>query len=79
MAFLTGSRQVGKTTIAEVCSDKQNYLNWDNQEHSGVILGGPKRVAEYIKLSSLKEKKPVIVFDEIHKYSRGTNKLFFIG
>ena len=70
MAFLTGSRQVGKTTIAEVCSNRQNYLNWDNQEHSGVILGGPKRVAEYIKLSSLKERKPVVVFDEIHKYSR---------
>lgn len=70
MAFLTGSRQVGKTTIAEQCSDRQNYLNWDNWEHSEIILSGPKRVAEYMGLSLLKERVPVVVFDEIHKYSK---------
>ncbi len=70
MIFLTGPRQVGKTTIAEKCSDRGNYLNWDNRDHSGIILSGPNRVAEYLGLTSMKEETPVIVFDEIHKYSR---------
>lgn len=64
MAFFTGPRQVGKTTLARSFQKNPIYLNWDNENHRYLILGGPAKVAEYIGLA----KSPVIIFDEIHKY-----------
>ena len=38
MVFISGPRQVGKTTLCAGLSTR--YLNWDNGEHRLVILRG---------------------------------------
>lgn len=68
MAFVTGPRQVGKTTT---CRDLANvYLDWDNEDHRQVILAGPASVATYAGLDTLRSNPVRIVFDELHKYRR---------
>lgn len=40
MIFISGSRQVGKTTIAKTFqTSEKSYLNWDNIIHRQIILG----------------------------------------
>jgi uncharacterized protein len=70
MIFLSGPRQVGKTTISKTCaSSKQiHYLNWDVKEQRAQIIAGPMQTAENLNLSSPKAQKPLIIFDELHKY-----------
>lgn len=57
MVFVSGARQVGKTTLArQIARDDAGYLNWDVPEDRERILRGqvpPTRV---------------VIFDEIHKY-----------
>ncbi len=68
MALVTGPRQVGKTTT---CRGRGNsYVNWDNTDDRRIILAGPGKVAGQLGLDHLAEQAPVVVFDEIHKYSR---------
>ena len=75
MAFVSGPRQVGKTTC---CRKKANlYLNWDNQDDRDDILTGPAQIAKRAGLETLTRAKPVILFDELHKYPRW--KLFLKG
>jgi hypothetical protein len=75
MAFLTGPRQVGKTTVGQALVDDGRYVNWDKQSDRSVILRGPDEVASRLQLNQLSETKPLIVFDEIHKYSKWKNFL----
>jgi predicted AAA+ superfamily ATPase len=75
MAFLTGPRQVGKTTTCRTLADEGRYLNWDKQSDRTAILKGPDAVASALQLHQLTEAKPLIVLDEIHKYSRWKNFL----
>ena len=78
MLFLAGPRQVGKTTISLSAQDLTGdftYLNWDNEDHRKIILEGPTSVANYIVLRKARSSKPIIVFDELHKYSRWKNFL----
>lgn len=70
MFFLSGPRQVGKTTTAKTAATDENYFTWDNQNDRMVITGGPKAVARRLQLSVLSEKPMVVVFDELHKYSK---------
>lgn len=73
MAFLAGPRQVGKTTIAKWAQSLVQafyYLNWDNTDHQRLILSGPAKVAEFLGLTTLKNQPSLVVFDELHKYSR---------
>jgi uncharacterized protein len=67
MVFISGPRQVGKTTLAQSfltgSADPQTgYLNWDNDLHRKVIN----------KIEWSKEE-PVIVLDEIHKKKNWQN------
>ncbi|MDO8518954.1 MAG: ATP-binding protein [Deltaproteobacteria bacterium] len=68
MVFLSGPRQVGKTTLALnlLGGDESHpgYFNWDKDAHREKILG-----AEFPPHQKL------IVFDEIHKYKRWRNYL----
>jgi len=68
MAFMSGPRQVGKTTVcrglADVC------LNWDNQDECALILKGPAAVASFAELQKLHAPKRIVAFDEIHRYTR---------
>ncbi|MBN1771079.1 MAG: ATP-binding protein, partial [Deltaproteobacteria bacterium] len=64
MVFLSGPRQVGKTTLARKVLERQPaetrvYLNWDRAEHRKVMrtLAWPRHGA-------------VVVLDEVHKYAR---------
>ncbi len=64
MVFVSGARQVGKTTLAKlILGGDVGYLNWDVPEHRERIL---------------KREMPVSrlwVFDEIHKYRSWRNYL----
>ncbi|MBB3059444.1 ATP-binding protein [Microbulbifer rhizosphaerae] len=71
MLFLSGPRQVGKTTLAkamEASFHTSQYLNWDNQAHREVILRGPEAVAQGLDLDRLQTDLPLCAFDELHKY-----------
>jgi uncharacterized protein len=65
MAFVSGPRQVGKTTTCRGVGT--SYLNWDSADDRRVILRGPSAVAERLGLEQLREQPPIVVFDELHK------------
>jgi predicted AAA+ superfamily ATPase len=73
MIFLSGPRQVGKTTLGKLLGSV--YLNWDNATHRRVILKGPEAVADAAGLTALQADLPVVVFDEIHKHPKWKNFL----
>ena len=69
MIFISGPRQVGKTTLAkqigeDFFSQKYEYLNWDNRDDKKIILNG-----------TFPAEKELFVFDEIHKYRNWKNYL----
>lgn len=68
MLFLSGPRQVGKTTSSLTAAAPENYLNWDNETHRALILAGPETVAKHFGLFELTASPPLVVFDELHKY-----------
>lgn len=68
MAFVSGPRQVGKTTVCR--SFATTYLNWDDQDARDVVLRGPGAVAEFAGLNRLEAQAPVVAFDELHRYAR---------
>jgi len=70
MVFLTGPRQVGKTTTAKSVEGKFIYSNWDNQSDRLAITGGPEKFLDNFHLRKVKSKGTGIIFDEIHKYSK---------
>jgi predicted AAA+ superfamily ATPase len=78
MAFLVGPRQVGKTTIATQLATQFNesiYLNWDVIETREKILSGQKFIEDIFPLNVMRSQKPLIIFDEIHKYKNWKNYL----
>lgn len=73
MIFLSGPRQAGKTTVslmAKEFTSQFSYLNWDNLDHRKIVLEGVESVASFAGLHRLTLEEPIIVFDEIHKYSK---------
>jgi predicted AAA+ superfamily ATPase len=73
MAFVSGPRQVGKTTTCRGIGTR--YLNWDSVDDRRIILRGPDSVAAAIGLEQLQEQMPVVVFDELHKNRKWKNFL----
>jgi predicted AAA+ superfamily ATPase len=65
MAWVSGPRQVGKTTTSRM--EATEYLNWDNADDRRLILRGPAAVATRIQLEQLRKIRPIVVFDELHK------------
>lgn len=65
MVFVSGPRQIGKTTIAQSIMKKigGDYLNWDYPAHRKMIL------QNHIPSESF------IIFDEIHKFRNWRNYL----
>lgn len=75
MVFLSGPRQVGKTTLAnEIASGFKNklYFSWDIIEHKKKLIQNP---AFFENIDRVDESTPLIVFDEIHKYKQWKNYL----
>ena len=68
MAFVSGPRQVGKTTTCRKHVD--SYANWDNADDRELILAGPARLIERFGLDRLSAGTRTILFDELHKYPR---------
>ena len=68
MVFLSGPRQVGKTTIGE--SLGKLYLSWDDSAARRIIQEGQRAVFDKYGLGKATEQDATVVFDEIHKYSR---------
>lgn len=68
MAFVSGPRQVGKTTSCRLQASA--YLNWDNLDDRDLILAGPNRIVEKFGLNRLAQSLPVLLFDELHKFPR---------
>lgn len=68
MAFVSGPRQVGKTTTCRNHADA--YISWNNIDDREQILAGPARLVEQFKLNRLSDTTPVVLFDELHKYPR---------
>lgn len=75
MAFLSGPRQIGKTTLArqlQKAFPQSLYFNWDIITDQKRLLKSPYFFAE----ENRDPKKPfLVVFDEIHKYARWKNYL----
>jgi uncharacterized protein len=75
MLFLMGARQVGKTVLSKsiAAAYKQSfYLNFDDDEHRKLILSG-QRFVENIFPVERRVDKPLVIFDEIHKYPNWKN------
>ncbi len=68
MAFLSGPRQVGKTTLAKTFAT--TFLSWDDSDDRALILRGPAAVAEAAGLSKATTEMPLVAFDEIHRHPR---------
>ena len=68
MAFVSGPRQVGKTTTCRQRADA--YVNWDNFNDRERVLAGPDKVAEALGLDRLRTEPPLVLFDELHKFAR---------
>ena len=68
MAFVSGPRQVGKTTACRLHADA--YVNWDNIDDRELILAGPGTLISAFELDRLSETIPIILFDELHKFPR---------
>lgn len=73
MAFVSGPRQVGKTTACRSVADA--YLNWDNEDHRRILLRGPSAIADAIQTRKARSASPVLVIDEFHKHPRWKNLL----
>ncbi len=70
IAFVVGPRQVGKTTTSRQLRGGHYYFNWDNLDDRELILKGPKEIAAVCSLNLLTKSKSLIIFDEIHKFSK---------
>lgn len=68
MVFVSGPRQVGKTTVSEAMAT--TYLNWDDEDVRKAIQSGQRSLAAKYGLDNISGDKRIVVFDEIHKYSR---------
>ena len=75
MAFVSGPRQVGKTTLAQHYQQRFSqsvYLNWDSLPHQRKILTDPA----FLEKENRDPTSPfLVIFDEIHKYARWKNYL----
>lgn len=69
MAFLSGPRQVGKTTLADALTHGR-LINWDDTDERRLLLAGPREVARHFGLEQLQPAPPWVGFDELHKFGR---------
>jgi predicted AAA+ superfamily ATPase len=63
-AFVSGPRQVGKTTSCRALSPR--YLDWDDAADRLIILKGPQAVAKHLNLERSREREVTVVIDNLH-------------
>jgi predicted AAA+ superfamily ATPase len=75
MVFVAGPRQAGKTTFTQILAEDFNnslYFNWDILDEKRKLIENPSFYEEvHRKDNSL----PLIIFDELYKYSNWKNYL----
>ena len=67
MAFLSGPRQCGKTTLSKALlksTETGAYYNWDELEFRKKWIKNPNSILDQFDTGM---KRPLIIFDEIHK------------
>ena len=70
MAFLSGPRQVGKSTVAHSViaqSQRSQHLNWDNVEDRLNALQNPSAFRDVLLLDDAQAMTTVCAIDELHK------------
>lgn len=75
MVFLSGARQVGKTTLARSIAENYKnklYFNWDIYDHKKMFSSDPEF---FQKIDRVDASTPVVILDEIHKYRGWKNYL----
>ena len=77
MLFIGGARQVGKTTLSKTLLQQNPgiYLNWDNPDDRLLIVGNYTNIFKKLPSPTLDNPKPLIIFDEIHKYKDWKNHI----
>ena len=77
MIFLSGPRQVGKTTFVrnrlKELRNEELYFNWDDPYVRREYTKNPHFLKSY--LGRVKNKFPLVAFDEIHKHKNWKNIL----
>ena len=77
MAFVSGPRQVGKTTLSKSYFkdyDETSYQNWDESQFRRLWTKSPNSLKEAFDLAKNKETR-LLVLDEIHKAKGWKQKL----
>ena len=69
MAFISGPRQVGKTTLSKSIYPAFRYLDWDDTQDRMSIIQGQQHVVDRIG----RRANQIIIFDELHKYADWKN------
>lgn len=69
MVFMSGPRQVGKTTLA--AERATAYISWDKSKDRQLVLSGADALAEKLGVAVRRAgSMPIVAFDEIHRYSK---------
>lgn len=75
MVFISGPRQSGKTTLAKKIAEEYSnsiYFNWDIAPDKALLVKNPYFFQDINRRDST---KPIVMFDEIHKYRKWKNYL----
>jgi predicted AAA+ superfamily ATPase len=75
MVFIAGPRQAGKTTFTQILAEDFNnslYFNWDILDEKRKLIENP---FFYEEVHRKDKSMPLIIFDELHKYSNWKNYL----
>jgi len=75
MVFIAGPRQAGKTTLTQILAEdftNSLYFNWDILEEKRKLIENP---SFYEEVNRNDISVPLIIFDELHKYSNWKNYL----
>ena len=75
MVFIAGPRQAGKTTFTRMLAENFNnslYFNWDIIDDKRKLIENP---SFYESVHRRDHSLPLIIFDELHKYSNWKNYL----
>lgn len=70
MAFLSGPRQAGKTTVGRLFMAERarsRYATWDDVEFRRQWVKWPRQVAVFAEAAEKGGRPPLVVLDEIHK------------
>ncbi|MBF0298236.1 MAG: ATP-binding protein [Oligoflexia bacterium] len=77
MAFISGPRQCGKTTVANILKDgydESKYFNWDQSEFKKRWTKNPDQITQDFNLNKEKFSR-LMILDEIHKSKNWKQKI----